>query len=91
MADYQVTCVDKPRHDSPYVEITHLGSRGWRWTQNAVMDSITDKTNTFYVMIAGRRADISIVHSPDGDHVQSHADGDWDDDLLKLPGCSGYL
>jgi hypothetical protein len=91
MADYQVTCIDKPSHDSSYVQISHLGSRGWRWTQNAVMDAITEKTNTFYIVIAGRRHDIGIANGSDGEHVQSHAEGEWDDELLRLPGCSGYL
>jgi hypothetical protein len=91
MADYQVTCVDKRQRDSPHESITHLGSRGWRWTQNAVVDSIAERTNTFYVMIAGRRADIDVVKGPNGDHVQSNLDGEWNDELLTLPQCSGYL
>lgn len=91
MADYQVTCVDKPSRHSSHVGITHLGSRGWRWTQYAVMDAIIEKTNTFYTLRDGRRSDIVVVHGSNGHHVQTIADGELTDDLLALPACSGYL
>lgn len=91
MADVQVGCINKvPRHN-PYEGITHLGGRGgggWRWTRQQVINSINDKANTFYTFEGGKRADIGVVHGPNGDYVRTYADGKWDDNLLALPECA---
>ena len=87
MADVRVTCINKQPRNNPHEGITHLGGSGWRWTRQQVVDSINAKTNTFYTYEAGRRADVGVVHGPNGDYVRTYANGQWTDNLLALPEC----
>jgi hypothetical protein len=92
MADVQVTCIDKPHAQSPHEHITHLGNpqARWKWSREEVIRSIEDGTNTFFVQdpYTGKRADIGVVR-PSGraPYLRTHADGDWNDNLLSLNHC----
>jgi hypothetical protein len=88
MADVRVTCINKqPRHNA-YEGITHLGGYGWKWTRQQVIDSINQRTNTFYTLVNGNRGDIGVINGPNGPYVRTYADGQWNDNLLSLPECS---
>lgn len=87
MADVQVTCITKPNRLSQHEGITHLGGPKWYWTRQEVIDSIRAKTNTFFTMSAGVRANIAVVEGQGGDYVRTHANGKWNDNLLSLPEC----
>ena len=87
MADAQVTCINKTPRNNPHEGITHLGGSGWRWTRQQVIDSIRNKSNTFYTQVNGKRADIGIVDGPSGPYLRTYADGTWNDNLLALPEC----
>jgi hypothetical protein len=92
MADVLVTCINKQPRNNPYDGITHLGGTGgggWRWTRQQVIESIKSKSNTFYTMVNGKRADIGVVSGPTGEYLRTYADGQWGDNLLSLPECSG--
>jgi hypothetical protein len=92
MADCQITCITKPHPQSSHEHITHVGNptAGWKWTREAVIASIDAGTNTFYVLDpnTGKRADVAVVR-PTGRnaYLQSHADGDWNNNLLSLIQC----
>ncbi len=87
MADAQVTCINKqPRMDT-HEGITHLGGPGWRWTRQQVIDSIKAKTNTFYTLVNGKRANVAVVEGSNGPYVRTYADGQWNDNLLALTEC----
>lgn len=92
MADVQVTCITKPHPTSPHEHITHLGNprAGWIWTLQQVIESIDGRTNTFHVIDpnTGKRSNVGIVR-PVGRpaYVRTHADGDWNDNLLALNQC----
>jgi hypothetical protein len=92
MADVEVTCITKPNPQSPHEHITHLGSSRipWKWTREAVIQSIDAKTNTFYVIDPrkGKRSDVGVVR-PAGRpaYVRTYADGDWNNNLLSLNQC----
>lgn len=92
MADVQVTCIIKPHPLSPDEHISHLGNprAGWRWTREEVIRSIDAGTNTFFVLdpYTGRRSEVGVVR-PAGrvPYVRTHADGDWNDNLLSLNQC----
>jgi hypothetical protein len=88
MADVRVTCINKPHRDSKHEAITHLGGATWRWTRQEVIDSINAKTNTFYTLVNGKRADVGVVDGPNGQYVRTYADRVWNDNLLALPECS---
>lgn len=87
MADAQVTCITKPNRNSSHEGITHLGGATWKWTRQQVVDSINARTNTFYTMVNGKRADVGVVNGANGQYVRTHADGVWNDNLLALPEC----
>ena len=89
MADVRVTCINKQPRQNTHEGITHLGGAGWRWTRQQVINSIQAKTNTFYTLEAGKRADIGVVRGTNGDYLRTYADGQWNDNLLSLPECSG--
>lgn len=89
MADVQVTCINKPNRESPHDAITHLGGAGWRWTRQQVVDSIKNRTNTFFTLVGGKRANIGVVNGPHSEYVRTYADGVWTDNLLALNECSG--
>jgi hypothetical protein len=87
MADLQVKCINKQPRNNPHEGITHLGGSNWRWSREQVIQSIEQRTNSFHTMVAGMRADVGIVNGPNGKYVRTHADGQWNDNLLALPEC----
>lgn len=88
MADVRVTCVNKQPRFNPHEGITHLGGNGWRWTRQQVIDSIKAGTNTFYTLEGGKRAEVGIVNGTNGPYLRTHADGQWNDNLLSLMECA---
>jgi len=90
MADVLVTCVHKEDRQNPHEGIISIGGPGgggWNWPRQTVIESINAGTNTFYTLVNGKRADISVVNGPNGPYIRTHADGIWTDNLLALPEC----
>jgi len=87
MPDVRVTCINKQPRNNPHEGITHLGGSGWHWTRQQVINSIKTGTNTFHTYEGGRRAEVAVVNGPNGDYLRTHADGQWNDNLLALPEC----
>lgn len=87
MADVQVRCINKVPRDNPHEGITHLGGAGWKWTRAQVIASIEGRTNTFYTLVNGKRADVGVVDGPNGKYVRTYADGYYNDNLLALMEC----
>ena len=88
MADVQVTCINKQPRNDTHEGITDLGGSGWKWTRQQVINSIEGKTNTFYTKVNGKRADVAVRNGQYGKYVQTHADDEWNNNLLALPECS---
>lgn len=65
--------------------ITHLGSDTWRWTKSQVIESIVNKTNSFYTESGGKRAEVEVRSGKFGQYLQTHVDGVWSNNLLSLP------
>jgi hypothetical protein len=89
MADVQVRCINKQPRNNTHEGITHLGGADWKWPRSQVIASIEANTNTFFTLVAGKRADVGVVNGPTGKYVRTHADGRWNDNLLALPECVG--
>ena len=87
MTDVQVTCINKQPRNDPHHGITHLGGSNWKWTRDEVIVSIENKTNTFYTMANGVRANVGVVNGEHGKYVRTYSNGKWDDNLLSLPEC----
>lgn len=88
MADVRVTCINKQPRNDPHEGITHLGGATWRWTRQKVINSIEAKTNTFFTLVGGNRAEVGVVNGANGKYLRTYADGKWNDNLLALPECS---
>jgi len=92
MADVRVTCITKPHPQSQHEHITHLGNpqAGWKWTREDVIHTIDAGTNTFFVIdpYNGKRSEVGIIRAVGrAPYVRTHADGDWNDNLLSLDQC----
>jgi hypothetical protein len=89
MADVQVTCINKQPRNNTHEGITHLGNPAtpWKWTRQQVIDSINNGSNTFYTQVNGKRANIAVVDGQNGQYLRTHADGQWNDNLLALAEC----
>ena len=88
MADVRVTCINKLPRNNTHEGITHLGGSKWKWTRADVIASIEGRTNTFFTLVGGTRADVGVVNGQSGKYVRTHADGKWNDNLLALPECA---
>jgi hypothetical protein len=53
-----------------------------------VIESIEARTNTFFTLVRGKRADVRVVNGTHGKYVRTYADGQWNDNLLALPECA---
>ena len=94
MADVQVRCITKPHPKSPHEHITYLGNQysnpPWKWTREQVIQSIEERTNTFYVLdpVSGKRSDVGVVREAGkAPFLRTYADGVWNNNLLSLPQC----
>ncbi|MGH2907610.1 MAG: DUF3892 domain-containing protein [Solirubrobacterales bacterium] len=91
MRNCQVTCISKPNPQSTHDHITHVGNPPtWVWTREAVIASIDEKRNTFYVvdLTSGRRSDVGVVRAGGrAPYLRTYADGDWNNNLLSLNQC----
>jgi hypothetical protein len=92
MADANITCIIKPHLHSPHEHITHLGNpiNNWMWSREKVIQSIDDKSNTFYVLdpINGKRADVGVVRESGKEpYLRTHSDGYYNNNLLSLNQC----
>jgi hypothetical protein len=85
MADAQVKYVNKVGND--HGKITHLGGDKWTWSRDQVIASIEQKTNTFYTLDRGVRAEVLVVNGPYGKYLRTYANGKPTDNLLSLPPC----
>jgi hypothetical protein len=94
MPEYQVTCINKPHHLSPHEHITHIGNleAKWRLTREAAIAKIESHTDRFYTVErhTGKRCYVGVVReSGKSPYLRTHADGEWNDNLLALPECAG--
>ena len=88
MADVQITCISKIPGDDSHNGITHLGTATRKWTRQQVIIWINAKEHTFYTMKDGKRANIHVYDDKQrAPHLQTYADGKWNNDLLVLDGC----
>ncbi|WP_449492209.1 DUF3892 domain-containing protein [Caballeronia sp. M23-90] len=92
MADVRITCITKSAPQGGHEHITHVGNPAgyWKWPVADVVASIDAKSNTFYVKdeSTGKRVDVGVVR-PSGRtaYLRTHADGQWNDNLLAQSSC----
>jgi hypothetical protein len=90
MADCRIIAIRKPDRYSDHEHITHVKIVDQIYTREFIIKCIEDKTDTFYVYdsIKKKRSDVAVRYPKDRDpYIQTHADNDWNDNLLSLPEC----
>jgi hypothetical protein len=93
MADYQLTCIDKPNLNSPHEHITHVGNIAGKWkiTRELAIRFIESGEHTFHVVDPnnGKRAYVGVVRGEGNKapYLKTHADGQYNNNLLSLSQC----
>jgi len=92
MAQYQVTCINKPHHQSAHEHITHIGnlSQKWRVTRESAIQQIESNTNQFYTVdsITGKVSFVGVVREAGkAPYLRTHADGQYNNNLLAQTEC----
>ena len=94
MTNYQIDCINKPDRDNRHERITHAGgpqADGSRWKAPVadIIRWIEAKEHSFYTQEGGRTAWVGVRTSATGHKfIQTHADGQWSDNLLALQECA---
>ena len=92
MAQHQVTCINKPHHQSTHEHITHIGNlqEHWRVTRESAIRQIDSNSEQYYTVEhqTGKQCYVGVVREA-GKHpyLRTHADGKWNDNLLAQPEC----
>ncbi len=94
MAEYQVTCINKPHRESTHEHITHIGdlTEKWRLTREAAIAQIDAKQSEFYTIdrTTGKKCYVGVVRDSNrAPFLRTHSDGKWNDNLLAQPECDG--
>jgi len=85
VSDVQITCINKTPGDHSYNGITDLVTPTRKWTRQQVIIWINAKEHMFYTMKGGKRANIYLYDDKQRPpHLQTYADGKWNNDLLAL-------
>ena len=92
MAEYLVTCINKPHPQSSHEEITHIGNLkdNWRLTLDGAIYQIEKKVSKFYIVdnTTGRQYFLEVVRELGGKpYLKAHADAKWVDNLLAQAEC----
>lgn len=83
MAVVLLTCVVKPRPNSPHEDIADVGTASALWTRKQVIGWIEADADTFCIIVNGRRAEVRVVREPGKEpYLRTRADGYWNDHLL---------
>ena len=88
MAHLEVTCITKrPDHFDPHERIQALGGRGWYQAEDAVIRGIERGTNSYYVSVAGRTAQVAVTTHRGRKYLKTTRDAYAPNNLLALPNC----
>lgn len=87
MAAWQITCINKTDRTGPHERIRRVGGLGWRKSTDEVIRLINAGTDTFWVSVAGNRADM-VVDTHNGiEYIRTRPDDSRQNNLLALPDC----
>ncbi len=82
-----VTCITKAEHSSPYQRISHIGGRGWKFTQEQAIQGILNEQYLFYILKGEKTIELTVGLYEDIVYLKTAADGAHPNHLLRLPEC----
>ncbi len=82
-----VTCITKAEHSSPYQRISHIGGRGWKFTQEQAIQGILSEQYIFYILKGDKAVELTVGLYEDIVYLKTAADGAHPNHLLRLPEC----
>ena len=94
MAGYRIDCINKPDRDSRHDRITHAGGPSpdgagrWKDTVPNIVRFIEGNEHRFYTGEGNGRTWVGVQTSAAGNkYIQTHANGEWNDNLLAQREC----
>jgi hypothetical protein len=88
VAHLEVTCITKrPERYDPHERIQALGGSGWYRAESDVIREIERGTNSYYVMVGGRAAQVVVTAQRGRKYLKTTADGYVLNSLLSLADC----
>jgi hypothetical protein len=86
---FEVNCIVKRGgHYNPHERIEALGYNGkWMLSEEAMMQRIENRQESFYTLVNGRRADIIVAEHGGRKYLKTTADGYAPNNLLNLADC----
>jgi hypothetical protein len=92
MATKQVTCINKPHHQSAHEHITHIGNlvEKWRVARETAVYEIDNNINSYYTVdkSTGKVCLVGVVREPGkAPYLRTQADGKYNDNLLAQLEC----
>lgn len=89
MADYRVTCINKPGgHSDPHTRIRRLGGQGWKKDEDTVISEISGGSNRYFVRNGQYAAWLEVAHHNGTPYLKTVPDGVHIDNLLFLGECT---
>jgi hypothetical protein len=91
MPELQITCINKPHHQSPHEHITHIGNlrEKWRVPREEAVLLIDADPHQFYTLDhKAKKCYVGVVREKNKNpYLRTHADGEWNDNLLAQVEC----
>jgi hypothetical protein len=89
MGDFQITCINRPGgRTDPHSRIEYLGQEGnWKISEANMIRRIRNRSDTFYTLVVGRRADIIVAERNGVPYLKTAEDATRRDNLLALDEC----
>ena len=92
MTEHQITCINKPHHQSSHEHITHIGNLAekWRLSREVAIQRIDSQSEQYYTVerLTGRKCYVAVVREAGKQpYLRTHADGKYNDNLLAQAEC----
>jgi hypothetical protein len=90
---YQIDCINKSDRQNAHERIRFIGGANgdgsrWKLSEEEAIAGIESGKWTFYVFAGGKRADVIVAKSAQGNkYLKTVSDGEQPNNLLSLPEC----
>lgn len=82
----QITCIIRDSSD-PDRRIDSVGGSGWTKSEDAVIEEIDNRTDSYFVNVNGNQVDVVVAEREGGKYLRTDPDQTTENNLLSLPDC----